>query len=1007
MHVVLISACEKRAIKRTRAVLDSYAMRAGERTWVTPITQEGMQELRGMLRRTATRQTAVACYRNEGYNRLKLLWVVGSRSAFGPNGHYPAGTRQVKRRLLPRWVRFACLLAQAGGLGHDLGKASNVFAGKLAQAVAGNKPERDPVRHEWVSLRLLQIVRDNRSLDAAWSAIRKPKPLKGFSESGKPWQLKQGIRSAWDALDFLVVTHHRLLGPADAANGCPNHTAHIVDERFNELQSAGDIDERILQALNKCMDRLQTAGERSPEFWRGLALIARAALILADHTVSAREWHADSRSTDTLVLYANTIRDGDWNVRYNQPLHWHLEQVSRTAASMAYRLATLRLPALSQEAIESIMSPADEHGRFAWQNRAVACLHQLRETSPDVQALVFNIAATGSGKTLMNAKAACALNTRPRFAVALNLRALTLQTGDALRRDTGIGVDELATVIGDRTTATLHEWGRTTFDVDAEESVDYDALGGEVELPAWMNSLADKRPAWRRIIGAPVLVSTIDFLINAGEPGAQGNHVGALLRLADSDLILDEIDSYDPEALVAVLRLVQAAALMGRHVVCSSATLATPVAEAVHEAFASGVRMRDALEERPNSGGKVVIVDDRITPEVDHFGEGFRAFYEKHARDMMACVPSIHRRPVLQAVEQRDEDCWCNAVLKAVDRLHGAHRWSVGATGQTISFGLVRVANIRTAIPLARYLAEQLPHARIACYHSQEFVIQRYLKEKRLDALLSRKGDDRHIEQDAEIRALLAQTEASSISFIVVATPVEEIGRDHDFDWAVIEPSSTQSIVQTAGRVNRHRLQPVATPNVAILQFNARWARGKNTVFCRPGLESDREHRYSSHDLGELLDWSTLESVDARLRFGEHRFAKEDDRILKDRLKEPVAIIDATTMYPSSWMTTGFYNRYRLRSGERNQRWRMVVQDDKEVFEREDVANYRTVWNRRNLDEIRSPVDNDWLAFPLTTLVEACEQAGIDVTDGLMFSVPESPKSGKLLYDRSFGFLKM
>ena len=38
MHVLFVSACEKRAIKKTRAVLDSFALRTGEKAWATPIT---------------------------------------------------------------------------------------------------------------------------------------------------------------------------------------------------------------------------------------------------------------------------------------------------------------------------------------------------------------------------------------------------------------------------------------------------------------------------------------------------------------------------------------------------------------------------------------------------------------------------------------------------------------------------------------------------------------------------------------------------------------------------------------------------------------------------------------------------------------------------------------------------------------------------------------------------------------------------------------------------------
>ncbi|MCG2901860.1 hypothetical protein KZ299_25250, partial [Escherichia coli] len=90
------------------------------------------------------------------------------------------------------------------------------------------------------------------------------------------------------------------------------------------------------------------------------------------------------------------------------------------------------------------------------------------------------------------------------------------------------------------------------------------------------------------ILASPLLVSTIDYLIAAGEPHQQGHHVKALLRIMTSDLILDEVDGYEPKALIAVLRLVQLAAFYGRNVICSSATLSLTVAKTIHRAFESG-----------------------------------------------------------------------------------------------------------------------------------------------------------------------------------------------------------------------------------------------------------------------------------------------------------------------------------------------------------------------------------------------------------------------------------
>jgi CRISPR-associated endonuclease/helicase Cas3 len=343
------------------------------------------------------------------------------------------------------------------------------------------------------------------------------------------------------------------------------------------------------------------------------------------------------------------------------------------------------------------------------------------------------------------------------------------------------------------------------------------------------------------VIGAPVLASTVDFLIAAGEPHRQGNHTLALLRLVDSDLILDEIDSYDPKAMVAVLRLVQMAGLFGRNVISSSATLARPVATALCRAYRSGIAMRAALEGQAEPGFLCALIDDRLDPEVflcKEPGEFATCYDARIARLLAALRGQAFRIPRLATVA--GPTAWHETIAREVVQLHenNAWPWPFADTGQRVSFGLVRIANIRPAIATARFLAARFPDAHVTCYHAQDFTIRRFLKERRLDRLLTRNSGDRHIEGDPEIRERVSQSDSPDVKFIVVATPVEEIGRDHDFDWAVTEPSSTQSIVQTAGRVNRHRRLPRTVPNIAILQYNFRKVRGKAIVFTRPGLET-------------------------------------------------------------------------------------------------------------------------------------------------------------------------
>ncbi len=43
MIVTFVSECEKKALNRTRRVLDAFANRIGSRSWQTVITQEGLK----------------------------------------------------------------------------------------------------------------------------------------------------------------------------------------------------------------------------------------------------------------------------------------------------------------------------------------------------------------------------------------------------------------------------------------------------------------------------------------------------------------------------------------------------------------------------------------------------------------------------------------------------------------------------------------------------------------------------------------------------------------------------------------------------------------------------------------------------------------------------------------------------------------------------------------------------------------------------------------------------
>ncbi len=991
MHVVLISACQKKSLKKTRAVLDSYALRAGETTWMTPITRAGLMELRILLRRSASKNTSVACYQNDGRRQMKLIWIVGNTRKFGAKGVFPVASQFSKRTQLPEWAKSAALLSSSAGYMHDIGKFGQAFQDKLRVST----PTKDAVRHEWLSLFVVRQLSVGKSWSDAWHSD--PKEYRDLT----PFEghLKNGL----DVLLFIIATHHRL--PASQSENGESFNPKMSSKKH--VRNKGHLPHSVCAPTPAIMDKflerlskVKALPENKPLYWRGLALFSRMALILADHSVSA-----ELLGHENAPAYANTDRKTG---KMNQNLNWHLQNVGNTAGSMVFNMLTLAPPSLSLDAVERICRRAV--GLYAWQETAARAL----SASADKHAcphLVFNMASTGSGKTCMNIRAVCEMSHgKPvRVATALNLRTLTLQTGDAYAEQVGIDHDELACVIGDRLTQALYQFGKQeqheSYADDDENPLldDFAANSGfeYLEAPAWLKKFIDKKPNSGKVIGAPVLVSTIDFLIAAGEPHRQGNHALAALRLMTSDLILDEIDGYDPQPLLAVLRLVLMSAFFGRNVVLSSGTLSRPVASAVWRAYERGNAIRAALY-GTNSGFVSAAIDDKSAPSVLKTGnmKDFEDFYAGKIDQILESLKgsSRYRIPYLQAIQQKDEAGFMTGIEIAVRQLHEHHHLCDPATGKRISFGLVRMANINPAVQVGKCLSKQLLNSKIACYHSQHFPLMRFHIERRLDTLLTRKKGDGHLFIDQEIREAIDQTESPDILFIVVATPVEEIGRDHDFDWAVIEPSSTQSIVQTAGRVNRHRLRDIKQPNVAILQFN--WKTIVNRMNCskpvfeKPGLEGPKDEDekinrlYPTHDLEKLFDWNLLgHKLDAAARFRKdhHQFAFLDDRNMEKATEKWLDRILGDGKNGHLWMCQDVYERTSLR--EHQPKIEITLEDIAypEIMNVKESNSADSASSRKFV--VEDEIGNCWLYLDDAELLELADDAGVSTEDGLTVSV--------------------
>jgi CRISPR-associated endonuclease/helicase Cas3 len=930
LNVLLVSQCSKNALGNTRRILDQFAERRGDRTWQTPITQAGLDTLRRLLRKSARKNTAVACHWIRGRDHSELLWIVGDAGRFNANGAVPTNT--TSRDILRSddendWHtgEDIALLAELAGLLHDLGKSCKAFQQRLLGGVSG----RNLYRHEWISLRLFAaFVGDDD--DAGWlERLRNPSSkddtawLLRLERDGLNGQCQNPFRQLPPlaaAVGWLVVTHHRLpTVPAERNAGADTRwrLPPFQANRFRavpELLTADwndfvrDRDRESLEAYWSFPHRLpvttpkwrkhaaavatslQTRRQRgAPDLLDNpyVMHVARLSLMLADHHYSSLEApHRRERGEPDFPLYANTIRRTG---ALNQPLDEHLLGVQKHGGQVARSLPGMatHLPRLARH---KGFRKRSADARFAWQDKAFDLARALRERSARQGFFGIDMASTGCGKTIANGRILYALadpDRGARFSIALGLRTLTLQTGQAYRERLNLGEDQLAIRVGGSASRALFEHYQREAERSGSASrqrlIEEDghvSFEGNFDGHAVLRRLKDD-PAIKGLVAAPILVCTVDHLVPATEGTRGGRQIAPMLRLMTGDLVLDEIDDFDIDDLPALTRLVHWAGLLGSRVLLSTATLPPALAQGLFDAYRNGRAHYQLNRGEPGRPVEVCCAwfDEHDRQHQDCATEG--AFMEAHERFVRRrcqrlADAGVRRRAELVSLERpaRERDALFDALaerfLANAQTLHSRHHHVDPHGGKRVSFGLIRMANIDSlfdvALAVYRRGAAEGQRIHLCVYHSQFPALMRSEIEHRLDRSLDRRDADA-VFSLPEIRCSLDGSNEPDQLFVVLGSPVTEVGRDHDYDWAIVEPSSMRSIIQLAGRVWRHRERPCIEPNLVILETNVRHLTNPGgPAFRLPGFETAGEWALDSHSLRELMRREELEAIDARPR---------------------------------------------------------------------------------------------------------------------------------------------
>ena len=907
MNIMLVSQCSKQALPGTRRILDQFAERKGSRTWLTPITEIGLQTLHQMLRQRARRNTAVACHWVRGSN-IELLWVVGNRRKFNRDGNVPTDTR--KHSVLnnineDKWhhTEGIALLAAIAGLFHDFGKANSLFQKKLVDSKASKS---EPIRHEWLSVRLFQSFVADQT-DQQWLQALKEIQRKdgahwiknatqdGVSDSRKSPLVALRGRQVALAVCWLILTHHRL--PYKAEDGAARGDEAEIWSRklapdWNSPQfSAEKHDEKTRKALWRFKNglpvnsstwrkRAQQLADRAlgyPDFFKidwyestFCLHVARCALMLADHCYSAAEKPVTRWQDSEYHVYANTRKSKTDNTRnLHQQLDEHCCGVAHYAFLFAKNLPELKklLPAVGD--VRSLRKHST--GKFAWQNKAFLMAKDVRLNSEEKGGFFLNMASTGTGKTIANARMAYGLsneNDGCRFNILLGLRTLTLQTGKALQERIGLGDTELATLVGSSIVRELHSEAHLEVSgsessedvVDKNDVVYYEGELTQSKFGEWLGN--QRRKSLMKLLSAPVLVSTIDYLVPATESARGGGQLAPMMRLLSSDIVLDEPDDFGLKDQPALCRLVYWSGMLGGRVILSSATLAPALIEALFAAYRAG-RLEYSNSVPSNAGGSAIVcgwVDEHGAKShemesVDEFVNYHKKFVKKRIGKLEKTTPRRLADLLPLVAAETPQKSMAGTIASGIWKLHECHGITDESSDKKISVGLVRMANINPLVAVAQELAHaEVPEdteINVCVYHARHLLLRRHLIEKDLDSLLNR-SDENLIWNHKAIQPALKRGPRNQI-FIVLATAVAEVGRDHCYDWAIVEPSSMRSIVQLAGRVLRHReYADLQQPNMLLLEKNFKALRGITPCFSKPGFESD-DFQLANHELTNCL----------------------------------------------------------------------------------------------------------------------------------------------------------
>jgi len=862
--LMVVSRCIKDAKERTREILDAYGLRIGQKTWNVKISETGKRVLISKLKEAASKNSSIAIYK---YGENNPIEIIGSKKYFN-NGQTSIETESeqeleedeenIHHQIYKRIISLAAYF-------HDIGKSEKNFQEYITMTKEEreknkNVEDEEILKHEIVSFYILRKFKHKRE------GLIKKVPLK-FEMDKKDIIKENENINLEKIIRFLVAFHHKLGEQKIETFGkgvdLKNIKAILYDsynakhgKKKTEIQltlNQEEIDKEY-EFYKKEMDEIEFLLEKynikiDKKLFEYFFHYGRMSIMIADHHCSKLAKDNEDESIPKTNAYSKSPGQG------KQKLQIHMKEVGDLSKQVYEKLIFKNANGINQKEIEHIYEfpecNNEQCQKYIWQKHGFEFMDKHHDRKNGLFCIISS--STGSGKTKFGAAVTSKMSENIRLTVALGLRNLTLQVGDSYREMTKLDQDKVKTQIGDHVT-------KLVFDNNKKDEIEkeVDELENE-EIDVNMDYKSQQKiedflktnlntPSKQSYYNTPIVISTIDYIMGATNYRSTSFIVPSL-RVLTTDLLLDEVDGYDLEQFYSMIRLVYMTGVYGNKLYLSTATLIPSLIESLFAAYKEGYEIYANANKKEPKIDSFIISDFKENNEYLNFhsDESFNFIMNEFLNSDLK-TEIVQYKVDIKDIDLQGDDF--NGLFQEVITLSSNNNETY-KDGKKCSVGMIRVAYIKNGFKILKSFlkhAENLMEANknlkinIVFYHSQMFSGVRSYLEKQMDLALNRKGDKKLRD------SVLFEKDIKSYDTVInifIVTPVEEVGRDHDFDWAIIEPSSMRSIIQTAGRVNRHRMidyNNKENPNMILLNKNFEFYENYKTVkYSHPGFETEQD----------------------------------------------------------------------------------------------------------------------------------------------------------------------